>query len=107
MNSTSFLKNAPEELNNTSIYMMKVNPNNGDIYIATTFYSSSNGMYTVLRKMVHLLRSSIVVDKIPKQLCSSTNIRNEINFLFIHAFILALFPSTYHGGRKQSSAIPS
>lgn len=43
MNSTSFLKNAPEELNNTSIYMMKVNPNNGDIYIATTFYSSSNG----------------------------------------------------------------
>lgn len=43
MNSTSFLKNAPEELNNTSISMMKVNPNNGDIYIATTFYSSSNG----------------------------------------------------------------
>lgn len=43
MNSTSFLKNAPEELNNTSIYMMKVNPNNGDIYIATTFYSNSNG----------------------------------------------------------------
>ena len=43
MNSTSFLKNAPEELNNTSIYMMKVNPNNGDIYIATTFYSSNNG----------------------------------------------------------------
>ena len=43
MNSNSFLKNAPAELESTSIYMMKVNPNNGDIYIATTFYSSSNG----------------------------------------------------------------
>lgn len=43
INTASFLKNAPEELNNTSIHMMKVNPNNGDIYIATTFYSSSNG----------------------------------------------------------------
>ena len=44
--------------------------------------------------MVHLLRSSTVGDKIPKQLCSSINIKNEINYLFIHAFILALFPST-------------
>lgn len=43
MNTNSFLKDAPAELSSTSIHMMKVNPNNGDIYIATTFYSSSNG----------------------------------------------------------------
>ena len=43
MNPNSFLKDAPTELESTSIYMMRVNPNNGDIYIATTFYSSSNG----------------------------------------------------------------
>lgn len=43
MNPNSFLKDAPTELESTSIYMIKVNPNNGDIYIATTFYSSSNG----------------------------------------------------------------
>ena len=43
MNTNSFLKDAPSELESTSIYMMRVNPNNGDIYIATTFYSTSNG----------------------------------------------------------------
>ena len=45
MNTNSFLKDAPSELESTSIYMMRVNTNN-------------------------LLRSSTVGDKIPKQLCS-------------------------------------
>lgn len=40
---TSFLKNAPSELNSTSISMIKINPENGDIYIATTYYSAANG----------------------------------------------------------------
>lgn len=43
MNSTSFLKDAPAELLSTSISMISVNPGNGDIYIATTFYNKSNG----------------------------------------------------------------
>jgi hypothetical protein len=40
---TSFLKNAPSELTNTSISTIKINPENGDIYIATTYYSTANG----------------------------------------------------------------
>ncbi len=43
MSNVSFLKNAPAELASTSISMISVNPDNGDIYIATTFYNTSNG----------------------------------------------------------------
>ena len=43
LNETSFLKNAPEELATTSVSMLQVNDNNGDIYIGTTFFSASNG----------------------------------------------------------------
>lgn len=43
LNKTSFLKNAPNELNSTSISMLQVNDDNGDIYIGTTFFSAGNG----------------------------------------------------------------
>lgn len=43
LSTTSFLKNAPEELATTSVSMLQVNDNNGDIYIGTTFFSASNG----------------------------------------------------------------
>ena len=43
VNQSSFLKNAPEELASSSIYMMSVDDKNGDIYIGVTFYSSANG----------------------------------------------------------------
>lgn len=43
LNKTSFLKNAPEELATTSVSMLQVNDNNGDIYIGTTFFSAGNG----------------------------------------------------------------
>ena len=41
----SFLQNAPEELFSTSIYMMETNPNNGDIYIGTTDYTTNGDVY--------------------------------------------------------------
>lgn len=43
LSPTSFLKNAPAELASTSISMLQVNDDNGDIYIGTTFFSASNG----------------------------------------------------------------
>lgn len=43
VNSVSFLKNAPEELATSSVYMMSVDDSNGDIYIGVTFYSNSDG----------------------------------------------------------------
>lgn len=43
LNSTSFLKDAPAELANASIYMMAVDDESGDIYIAVTHYADSNG----------------------------------------------------------------
>ena len=43
LNATSFLKNAPEELSNTSTHMIDINRDNGDIYIGTTFFSKANG----------------------------------------------------------------
>ena len=46
LNKTSFLKNAPEELATTSISMLQVNDNGGDIYIGTTFYDKGNGNNT-------------------------------------------------------------
>lgn len=43
VNSSSFLKNAPAELATSSVYMMSVDDENGDIYIGVTFYSNSDG----------------------------------------------------------------
>jgi len=43
VNSSSFLKNAPAELATSSVYMMSVDDEKGDIYIGVTFYSNSNG----------------------------------------------------------------
>lgn len=43
LSTTSFLKNAPAELASTSISMLEVNDDNGDIYIGTTFFSASHG----------------------------------------------------------------
>ena len=42
LNSSNFLNNMPDALGSTSVYMMEVNPNNGDIYIGTR-YSDANG----------------------------------------------------------------
>ena len=39
----SFLKDAPEEVLNGNIYMMEINPENGDIYIGVTHYNTGNG----------------------------------------------------------------
>lgn len=39
----SFMKDAPAEIVNKSIYMMAVNPDNGDIYIGTTIWANGNG----------------------------------------------------------------
>lgn len=44
------LKNAPEELGSTSIYMMAVDEETGDLYIGTTYYSTSNGNIYRFRK---------------------------------------------------------
>lgn len=41
----SFLKNAPAELASSSIYMMTVDDENGDIYIGVTDYNSNGDMY--------------------------------------------------------------
>lgn len=41
----SFLKNAPAELSSSSIYMMAVDDENGDIYIGVSYYSSNGNMY--------------------------------------------------------------
>lgn len=43
LNETSFLKNAPAELATSSVYMMTVDEESGDIYIGVTFYAASNG----------------------------------------------------------------
>lgn len=41
----SFLKNAPAELSSSSIYMMAVDDENGDIYIGVSDYSRNGDMY--------------------------------------------------------------
>ncbi|MDL2252297.1 hypothetical protein LJC12_05540 [Odoribacter sp. OttesenSCG-928-J03] len=41
----SFLKNTPAALQTATVYMLKVNPNNGEIYIGTTDYQSNGDIY--------------------------------------------------------------
>ncbi len=43
LSESSFLRNAPEELAETSISMLQVNDENGDIYIGVTDFSAANG----------------------------------------------------------------
>lgn len=45
MNNTSFLKNAPAELASTTLHMLEVNDNNGDIYISTSDYKTNGTIY--------------------------------------------------------------
>ena len=45
LSTSSFLTNAPSALSSSNIYMMSVNPNNGDIYIGTTDYYSNGEIY--------------------------------------------------------------
>ena len=42
--NNSFLKDAPEELQSANIMMMAIDDETGDIYIASTFYTASNGI---------------------------------------------------------------
>ena len=43
VSNSTFLKNAPEELLSTSLYMMEIDDETDDIYVGTTFYSAGNG----------------------------------------------------------------
>ena len=45
MSDSSFLKDIPEELKTSTIYMLKVNDNNGDFYIGTTDYKTNGTIY--------------------------------------------------------------
>ena len=45
LNNSSFLKNAPAELDSASIFAMSANPKNGDIYIMTSDYSNNGTVY--------------------------------------------------------------
>ena len=45
VNSSNFLRDMPEELASESVYMMEVNPNNGDIYIGTSDYKTNGNIY--------------------------------------------------------------
>lgn len=40
---TSFLKDAPAELTTGNVYMLEVNPENGDIYVGVTYYAAGEG----------------------------------------------------------------
>lgn len=43
VNETSFLKDMPDELASSSIYMFNVDGDTGDIYIGVTYFSNANG----------------------------------------------------------------
>lgn len=45
LNNSSFLKNAPAELNSASIFNMCANPKNGDIYIMVSDYVNNGTIY--------------------------------------------------------------
>lgn len=45
LNNESFLKNVPEALTSSTIYMLAVNDNNGDFYISTTDYKTNSDIY--------------------------------------------------------------
>ena len=43
MNNSSFLKNAPEELASSTIYMISIDDESGDIYVGVTFFEAGDG----------------------------------------------------------------
>ena len=45
MNNASFLKDAPAELTSSTLYMLEVNENNGDIYISTSEFTTNGTIY--------------------------------------------------------------
>lgn len=45
MNNASFLKDAPAELTSSTLYMLEVNDNNGDIYISTSEFTTNGTIY--------------------------------------------------------------
>lgn len=45
INNSSFLTDMPSELVSKSVYMMETNPNNGDIYIGTSDYTTNGDIY--------------------------------------------------------------
>jgi hypothetical protein len=45
VNNASFLKDAPAELASTSVYMLSIDPKNGEIYIGTSDYSTNGTIY--------------------------------------------------------------
>ena len=45
MNSDSFLKDMPKELETTTIYLLAVNDSNGDLYIGTSEYTTNGNIY--------------------------------------------------------------
>ena len=42
-NETSFLKDAPTKLTTGNVYLLEVNPMNGDIYVGVTYYEAGEG----------------------------------------------------------------
>ena len=45
LNNSTFMTDMPAELASASVYMMSTNPNNGDIYIGTTDYTTNGDVY--------------------------------------------------------------
>ena len=45
MDEASFLKDIPEKLKTSTIYMLEVNDNNGDFYIGTSEYTTNGTIY--------------------------------------------------------------
>lgn len=45
LTNSSFLQDAPSELMSTSIYMLSVNPYNGDLYLGTSDYTTNGNIY--------------------------------------------------------------
>ena len=45
MDEASFLKDIPEKLKNSTIYMLEVHDNNGDFYIGTSEYTTNGTIY--------------------------------------------------------------
>lgn len=43
VSETSFLKNVPDEVASGNVYMLEVDPVNGDIYVGVTYYDAGNG----------------------------------------------------------------
>ncbi|MDL2305553.1 hypothetical protein LJC72_09495 [Bacteroides sp. OttesenSCG-928-D19] len=61
LTNRSFLTDMPAELTSKSVYMMEINPNNGDIYIGTSDYTTNGDIYRFDRtgKFVEKFESGI------------------------------------------------